>query len=546
MSLIFEDLNKASTILSGALDIYLTTCAKLRDQYFQELATHKLDELLDRVANELQLVTSYGAKLKHAEALMKVIRNSTPTIVPINSLPSEILIRIFHIVVDAQPEPLDASGLPFKMSLSFPKYPEILSQVCFKWRQIAIGSHALWTRIDLVLHHPLGPGFLARAKAHVSRSGQLPLDVRMIDPTLGHDYLPYGVPYDFNDFAFLTFTQTPMNALSLVSYHGLHEEHYDFIHYCILNCAQKTLKKLVIRNSNDRNSQLYFIESGYNPQYPESLYVNLPVHSLDSIWYSTTVLHLAGLYPYWTSQGYHQLVDLRLGSDSTGARESISEAQMIAILKASPRLRIFHLHLKVNDALPENTPTSAIRLDELESLNLSSFRVNPSQVLRFITPGQKPLQLSIFGQPTDVVEHFLRSSNVTQLRLVAWKGYPLTNALCLCPSLQSLVLDVWGTMDGTNFQMTPEPGDDGAMIIPIRLRSLYVLRCEGIGLTDLKNMVERHSIQELTLWRTYPMINDEHNSQSRAAYEFEVSALCPVVKYLGARQRNPMDDWDLF
>ncbi|EUC61160.1 F-box-like domain protein, putative [Rhizoctonia solani AG-3 Rhs1AP] len=545
MSSTFDDLKSISTTLRAILDNYVNTCAKLRDRYFQEHASDKLDQLLDRVTNELELVASYGVKLKQAESSMKVVRNSSPSIVPISALPPEILTRIFRIVTDDQPELLDATRAPFKVSLSFPKYPERLSYVCFGWRQIAIASYDLWTRIDLVLHHSLGPRFLARAKVYVNRACRLPLDVHMIDPTLGQDHL-YGNPYDFDDYSFLSLAQTPMRALSLASYHGLRDEHYNFIWYCLMNCAQQTLKQLVIRDERDCSGSYCFIESADNHHGTESLQVDLPLQKLEGVWDSVSVLRLVGLYPYWTSRAYHQLVDLRLGSDKMGGRVPVTEAQIVDILRASPRLRIFHLHLRFTDALPDDARVLPIQLDELESVNLSSIKVNPSQILRFISPGQKPLQLSIHGRPTDVVEQFLMRSNITQLRMVAWRTYPLINALCLCPNLQKLVLDVWGKMKDNNFQSIPEQEHGGATTAPTRLHSLYILRCDGVRLDDLRNIVERHSVQELTLWDTYPTIYDEDSSESQTADQFEVSRLCPVVNYLGGRSRSPMDDWDLF
>ncbi|KAJ1302154.1 hypothetical protein OPQ81_000982 [Rhizoctonia solani] len=546
MSHLLEELDKLSTTLCALLDNYINTCAKLRDHYFQERATNKLEELLDLVANELQLVASHGVKLKQAEALMKAVRNSSPAIVPISSLPPEILTRIFCIVLYDQPEPLDASGAPLKVSLSFPKYPETLSQVCFGWRQIAIGSHSLWTRIDLVLNHPLGPSFLERAKVHVRRAGQMPLDIRMIDPTLNRDYLPHGAkPYEFQAHDFLASSQTAMRSLSLVSYHGFHSEHYDLIGYCIVNCAQKTLEQLVIWDVYGYAGFIpnCFIESASNPHYLESFQIDLPGRSLEDIWHSTSVLRLAGLYPYWTSRAYHQLVELRLGSTRGTPSVSISETHIIGILKASPELRALHLHLALDGRVPKNPPIFPVQLDELETVSLGSLGM--SSILRFIAPGEKPLQLSIFGRPTDVVEQFLRRSNITQFHMTCWGNDPLTNMTRLCPNLRVLVLDSRG-VGRLNFPNDYEHEDESAVTTPIRLQSLYILGCGDVKLIDLQQIVERYSIKELTLWSTYPTIIDEHSSKSRTANEFEISTLCPVVNYLGNGGRNPTDDWDIF
>ncbi|KAF8699927.1 hypothetical protein RHS03_06758, partial [Rhizoctonia solani] len=539
-----EDVRTASSTLCKALDHYVSTCSKLCDYHLQECAADKTDELLNTVANEIRLVISYEEKLKKSKSSINVIRNSSPSAVPISTLPPEVLMRIFQIVADDQPEILDTTNTPFKLSLTFPKYPETLSHVCKRWRQTALASHSLWTQIDLVLHHPLGPGFLSRAKAHLKRAGQLPLDICMIDPTLGKDYLPYGKPYDFDDYDFLIFTGTPMRSLGLISYHGLHSEHCGFIEYCITNCAPGTLEKLIVNDATGRGGPYRFIESADRFHDPKTLQIELSEQMLECFWNSASILRLSTLYPYWTSQAYHRLTDLRLGSDKTQS-VPISEAHIFGILKASPDLRALHLHLDLTESFPENVPIETIQLEELESLNLSAIVVdiNPSQILRFIAPGRKPLQLSISEEPTDVVEQFLKRANVTQLRMITWGNYPPFKLLNLCPNIQILVLDVWGNMNSVNFQTVPERGGERDSDTPVNVRSLYILRCEGIGMIDLQNLVENHSVQELTLWETYPKVGAD---SKRNAYKPEVCALCPVVNYLTRKEKSPVDNWDRF
>ncbi|CAE6457659.1 unnamed protein product [Rhizoctonia solani] len=536
-----EDLRSASSALSEALDHYVNTCAKLRDRYFEERATDKLDELLNCVANELQLVTSYEIKLKQAEAPIKAVRNNSPVAVPISRLPPEMLARIFQIVVDDQPELYDAARDPFVASLSLPKYPERLSHVCFGWRHIALTTPSLWTRIDVVMNNSLGLRSLARAKVHAERAGRSTLDVYMTDPNLGPGKISYHKPNDFEDCSFLAFPKTRMRSLNLTSSCGLSDSHHRFICYCIMNCAEQTLKQLVVRYLPDQGTPYGFIVSADSRHGPKSLEIDLPEHSLENIWHSITTLRLTGMYPYWTSRAYHQLVDLRIGRDVLIGRAPISEAQLIDILKASPRLKIFHVHSAVTGPLTHGDPITSVRLEELESLNLSSTQVNPSQILRLIVPGSRPLQLSIYGRPTDVVEHFLLRSNVTQLRLVAWGTYPPINALCLCPNLQVLVLDVFGIVGRANFQTVSDDHSQGA-----DLRSLYILRCPRMQFIGLQQIVERHSVHELTLWNTHIMIEDEDRSEF--VRRSKISGLCPVVHDLSSSldDPDPMNSWDFF
>ncbi|CCO31079.1 hypothetical protein BN14_05113 [Rhizoctonia solani AG-1 IB] len=167
-----KDLRTASSALCGALDHYVDICAKLQSRYFEERAVDKVDELLDGVTSELQLVASYVTKLKQAEAPMKALRNNSPIVVPVSRLPTEMLARIFQIVVDDQPELDDMLRDTLFVSLSLPKYPESLSHVCFGWRRVALTTPSLWTRIDLVMNHSLDRRSLARAKVYAERAGR--------------------------------------------------------------------------------------------------------------------------------------------------------------------------------------------------------------------------------------------------------------------------------------------------------------------------------------------------------------------------------------
>jgi hypothetical protein len=131
-------------------------------------------------------------------------------------------------------------------------------------------------------------------------------------------------------------------------------------------------------------------------------------------------------------------------------------------------------------------------------------------------------------------------SNVTQLRLIAWGTYPPINALCLCPNLQVLVLDIFGLLGRNNFQTVAENSNQGAS-----LRSIYILNCPRMRFAELQRIAKQHSVQELTLWNTYAMIEDEGN-RSEPTRQFKISGLCPVVHDLSHLRGDPdpISNWD--
>lgn len=170
-----NELNAASTLLNSALQRYLDACSAVSDYYEQTGMLARVPRMfLDHVTNELALITSYEATIQQAKSLISQARNSSTSLVPIHSLPSEILSRIFYLVVGARPcGASDNSG----NNSSLPKYPDFLTHVCSRWRRISIGLPMLWSHIDILHLHSMTPGFVARAKACAARAKHAPLEI---------------------------------------------------------------------------------------------------------------------------------------------------------------------------------------------------------------------------------------------------------------------------------------------------------------------------------------------------------------------------------
>ncbi|KAF9482966.1 hypothetical protein BDN70DRAFT_828342 [Pholiota conissans] len=86
-------------------------------------------------------------------------RSSTIQITPfVDRIPQELLLYIFQTIVNANP-----------------RKANILIQVCSKWRNIALSSGSLWSRV--ILTYPIYPRQFTGVSARLARSGSYPLDI---------------------------------------------------------------------------------------------------------------------------------------------------------------------------------------------------------------------------------------------------------------------------------------------------------------------------------------------------------------------------------
>jgi hypothetical protein len=112
----------------------------------------------------------------HAEYALLVNKTA-----PISAFPNEVLAAVFEAGHRLLPE----SQIPFRL---------LVSQVCRHWRQVALGSSILWTRVDAVSTTPLElvAEYLQRSKAHgldlriVLRGPDAIDDQRILQLVIGH------------------------------------------------------------------------------------------------------------------------------------------------------------------------------------------------------------------------------------------------------------------------------------------------------------------------------------------------------------------------
>ncbi|KDN44961.1 hypothetical protein RSAG8_05134, partial [Rhizoctonia solani AG-8 WAC10335] len=126
---------------------------------FSAKFSHQLD-------TELAFISSYESKIQELKVAITRARNYLSGLATINSLPPEILTRVFQFV---RAQHCDLHKLPSDKK-HYPRYPDDLTHVCSLWRQIAISCCSLWSHIDLSPYDPCYGGLLARAGTYNPKS----------------------------------------------------------------------------------------------------------------------------------------------------------------------------------------------------------------------------------------------------------------------------------------------------------------------------------------------------------------------------------------
>lgn len=537
---ILEELDAASNALQAALDRYLSACSAIKGCSTQRNTLSCFPrELSRRITEELQLINSYETKIGEAKTAIKISWNSCTDIVPINSLPDEIMGQIFHLILDAQL--CAAKGRFQPISLN---HIDLCPLVCSRWSWISINSGTLWSHIDLSLNEL--ERYLARAVVYASRAGHGPLDVYISD-TPQNSSNPSVVNLA-SICSFLASIGPRIRSLKLNIYYDL-DLYHRVLGECFKSCTPGVLTWLVLTY----RPGCRFFESAEDPQMPGSQVIELPKQALEDLWHYITILHLRQWYPPWTSKAYCGLTMLHLTGSAPNNR--IPERQLVKILESSPQLRVLRFGLEITDPLPADAPIVPTRLECLEVLSWRS--AYPSQLgtfLRLIAPGLNPLRVSINqvqAQESTLLNEMKKlfaRSNVTKLSMRAGGNYKLmlTQALLdSLPPLQLLALQYFliKVPHSTPENNTAELESRSACASSIQ--TLHLIRCRT-RLDALPQIVKGHSVQKLRIWPGDICSKSQHSYRSAGIGEEEINeqlrAICPDAKFLGWSSPAP-EDW---
>ncbi|KAL5632211.1 hypothetical protein ACGC1H_000268 [Rhizoctonia solani] len=394
---------------------------------------------------------------------------------PVHSLPPEILIRIFHIVL-AQRCKLDS--LLFSDEQLCLGYPDYLAQVCTLWRRIAISSRSLWCHIDLSPNQPYADSLVTRADTHLVRAGgELPIELHIAVKDTWH--------FEYDElYRLVSLLSGRVETLELTIGGPFRGFHHDI--FGLFFRQRPSLAKLVLRSEVDYCDN-FLVADSFNTTMTEDFWpleLDSTEEDIETSFAPITVLYLRGIFPWWSSTAYHGLVDLRLMSTSTWSH--IPEVPLLAILKSSPRLRVLYFGLEIHDLTAATNQVVPVVLQDLQIVKIfpdidtvTYTTMCPGSLLRLLAPGTKPLQLSLEGyyiQDTTSLtelERFFARSKVT--RFYTRAVFPPLNLLLRHSAhLEQVVLDEFAS--ASHNQLPPAGLDvDESAFLP-RLSSLHITR----------------------------------------------------------------------
>ncbi|EUC59674.1 F-box-like domain protein, putative, partial [Rhizoctonia solani AG-3 Rhs1AP] len=548
-----DELRSASDALNAALDRYLDICTSIRQHYCKGDNNVSRDlEGLSLIANEVLLITSFKTKIHQADAAISLVRNTMPTVVPINALPEEILSRIFHLVTYGEP-------CKFHHTYEYPAYPTLLTHVCSRWRQAAINSPTLWSHIDLSSHGFRGSGepherHLAHAKTYLARAGQAQLDIHVAED------FPHGLyVHDVRISDFLIPLASRMRSLEIHielesdnrpdAYKSGYTLCDDILSCCLIICTPGTLKHLMIAPKGDGNGS--FIQSRDVPEdtivgdwSPKStLDIDMKEQELEGLLFPITRLRLSGRFPHWSSRAYHGLTELRLYPHGSITR--IPDFQFTTMLAESPQLEIFEFGLDIDRSVSRPPPVHMNNLRVLvintDALNafLPLIALGPQPIAVSLT---KPRSLYLTGR-TLVKKHpqvgpFLSSCNITDFYARDFETLlEISYLVDSMPNLRTLALNIRDAVG--HLDARPE---ERLFASRISLDILYLVGQIQIHYDNLVIMLKEYHVKKLVLGWDFAINSDiGFGLVTRKDVEEEMTDLGVDVEFYSPLDTHPTD-----
>ncbi|KAG8784083.1 hypothetical protein FRC12_018970 [Ceratobasidium sp. 428] len=165
-----ERLLGARLALEKAVAEFFDACAVLKTVALSPLVTFPKqitsENVVQRVLASIDAIGLVEDRMKGSRAALNTLLNVSPSRVPINQLPPEILGRVFSFVAATSPCCLDGVDTLTKLPL-----------VCVKWNQVAISTRSLWTHIDIGFASSLSVTTLGRARKLLDRCRNMPVHI---------------------------------------------------------------------------------------------------------------------------------------------------------------------------------------------------------------------------------------------------------------------------------------------------------------------------------------------------------------------------------
>ncbi|KAH7332623.1 hypothetical protein B0J17DRAFT_722151 [Rhizoctonia solani] len=498
---------------------------------------------------ELEFISLYESKVQEIKATIGRFRNRTSTLIPINTLPPEILICIFHLI-PASPCNVEYLGAPRYKDQQFSKYPDYLAHVCTLWRRTAISSCSLWCHIDLSPYQSCYEALVSRAWVYAKRAGNLPIRLHIAESSYNRDFERAHEGYS-DLYKLVSHISSRVETLEFVVGRYFRGFHVAVLRNLLLS-EHPTLTKLVL--SSEVQYYQSSISAGSVSPYMEAesddLQLDITEDEMARGFAPLKVLHAHNTFPAWESNAYHGLVDLHLESPSNWTLITLGEP--IAILQSSPGLLILHFGLQIGGLTSALGEIAPVCLQDLRVLKF--FEDCPSshhsELLRLIIPGSKPLQLCFIGhRETDAIfltelESFFARSFV--VKFYTQNMLPPMNILLLhAAHLECVVLTEFSSPGSWDEYPAPWTQTNNLGSLP-RLRSLHILR-SNLSEAELHLLADSCPNGTLVYACNVYATDDSHGERIRLD-ETELSQAFPTVTITKSSpypSEDPTADWDI-
>ncbi|KAG8690752.1 hypothetical protein FRC08_010428 [Ceratobasidium sp. 394] len=473
----------ARALLTDTIASYLAACATLRTvctaPSHQSIAGQVIEEALVAVDAELNSLEFDESALHDMRSSLATMRNQSSTLAPINSLPPEILARVFAL-----------SRIDCVRNRENRRCSDSFAGVCAYWRQIALDSTDLWSHIDIGSRTSEG---LTRLLLERTKDG--PIQMHVYEPNMW-TRPGYGPEKTLQILEPLV---RRIHTLEIESYN----ESRRFISRVLnlwLASGDPSLSGSLIVYRPHGVVILAPDDQGQKTIQSSSANAKMMLQSLRT-------LHLQNVKLDWDSGAYHGLVDLRL-SFPCGST-SIPISHLANMLSTNPKLVVLKLgHLRITHLEGQSEP-APIELSSLKVLNLAGLEpLSLKPLLPLLLIPSSSVGLSV-GLPADQYMRdellaFLTCCPMATLYYVYYRANDVIpfrpSLLGPLPHISTLVLHqigIYGTPAGETSQISPK-----AIPSP-RLPNAILLSCV-VTLEGLKELVSERGIQNLRLERCKP------------------------------------------
>ncbi|KDN39497.1 hypothetical protein RSAG8_08792, partial [Rhizoctonia solani AG-8 WAC10335] len=247
------------------------------------------------------------------------------------------------------------------------------------------------------------------------------------------------------------------------------------------------------------------------------------------------------VYPYWTSQAYCNLTELRiLVPHWTGA--GVDEAHFVNMLKSSPNLRVLELNRPITNFSAEPIAEGdRVLLGKLEVLLLRWLWNDQTEtVLRWLLPVPNPLQMSItcddnegddLDFTTSGTKAFFTKSNLARFHIIAnnYDVFMLGNLLSLGIHIHTLAVKGLSKSD----MALSETGTTRS-----QLDTLYLLNGD-FDILRLHQFLEPISIGQIVFYKSHFDIPEQE-------VPCALAGVCANVTVMSEEDIDPIVDWELF